>query len=308
MARPVTLFTGQWADLSFATIAEKAKSFGYDGLELACWGDHFEVDKALESDAYIRSRQDGLAEHDLQYFSISNHLVGQCVAEAFIDERHRAILPDRLWGDGDADGVRERCAEEMKNTARAAKAFGVDVVNGFTGSPVWHLIYRFPPTTDEMIDAGYQEFADRWIPILDVFAEEGVKFALEAHPSEIAYDIYTAEKTLEALDQHPAFGFNFDPSHFIHQLFDPAKFIDRFADRIFPRACQGFQSDAGQCQQHFGIALELWRPAARLGFCLLRTRRPRYRFDDPRPEPSGISGSALGRMGRQWHGPRVWRD
>ena len=233
MARPVTLFTGQWADLPFEVIAEKASSFGYDGLELACWGDHFEVDKALESDAYIQSRIDVLEEHDLAYFSISNHLVGQCVADAVIDERHRAILPDRLWGDGDADGVRERCAEEIKDTARAAKAFGVDVVNGFTGSPIWHLIYRFPPTSDEMIDAGYQEFADRWTPILDVYAELGVKFALEAHPSEIAYDIYTAEKTLDALGGHPSFGFNFDPSHFIHQLFDPVKFIDRFGDRIF---------------------------------------------------------------------------
>ena len=233
MARPVTLFTGQWADLPFETIAEKAKSFGYDGLELACWGDHFEVDRALSEAGYIQSRKDVLEEHGLQCFSISNHLVGQCVAEATIDARHRDILPDRLWGDGDADGVRERCAEEIKDTARAAKAFGVDVVNGFTGSPVWHMIYRFPPTSDAMIDAGYQEFADRWTPILDLFAYEGVKFALEAHPSEIAYDIYTAEKTLEALDHHPAFGFNFDPSHFIHQLFDPVKFIDRFADRIF---------------------------------------------------------------------------
>ena len=233
MARPVTLFTGQWADLPLETLAEKAKSFGYDGLELACWGDHFEVDKALEDDSYIQSRKDILAKNGLKYFSISNHLVGQCVAEAMIDERHRAILPDRLWGDGSADGVRERCAEEMKNTARAAKKFGVDVVNGFTGSPVWHLIYRFPPTSDEMVDAGYREFADRWNPILDVYDEVGVKFALEAHPGEIAYDIYTAEKTLEALGNREAFGFNFDPSHFIHQLFDPTKFIDRFANRIY---------------------------------------------------------------------------
>ncbi len=233
MARPVTLFTGQWADLPIETLAEKAKSFGYDGLELACWGDHFEVDKALDDDGYIQSRKDILEQHGLKCYAISNHLVGQCVAEAHIDERHRAILPDRLWGNGDADGVRERSAEEMKKTAHAAKAFGVDVVNGFTGSPVWHLIYRFPPTSDEMIDAGFAEFAQRWIPILDVYKELGIKFALEAHPGEIAYDIYTAEKTLEALGHHESFGFNFDPSHFIHQLFDPAKFIDRFADRIF---------------------------------------------------------------------------
>lgn len=232
MARPVTLFTGQWADLTLDTLAGKAKSFGFDGLELACWGDHFEVDKA-SSDAYVRGRRDLLEKHGLKCWAISNHLVGQCVADAHIDERHKSILPPRLWGDGDPEGVRQRCAEEIKATARAAKAFGVGVVNGFTGSPIWHLIYRFPPTTDAMVEAGYKEFADRWKPILDVFQQEGVKFGLEAHPAEIAYDIYTSEKTLAALDNHPAFGFNFDPSHFIHQLFDPTEFISRFPDRIF---------------------------------------------------------------------------
>ncbi len=233
MARPITLFTGQWADLPLETLAEKATGFGYDGLELACWGDHFEVDKALESDAYFQSRRDILDRHGLKCFAISNHLVGQCVADALIDERHQSILPARLWGDGDPEGVRQRCAEEIKHTARAAAQFGVKVVNGFTGSPVWHMIYRFPPTTDAMVDAGFREFADRWNPILDVFDEVGVKFALEAHPAEIAYDIYTAEKTLDALHHRPAFGFNFDPSHFIHQLFDPVKFIDHFPNRIY---------------------------------------------------------------------------
>lgn len=233
MARPVTLFTGQWADLPLETLAEKAAGFGYDGLELACWGDHFEVDKALADDGYVQSRWDILNRHGLKCFAISNHLVGQCVADPIIDERHRSILPARLWGDGDPEGVRRRAAQEMADTARAAAKFGVKVVNGFTGSPVWHLIYRFPPTTDEMIDAGYREFADRWNPILDVYDQVGIRFALEAHPSEIAYDIYTAEKTLAALNHRPAFGFNFDPSHFIHQLFNPVEFIERFPDRIY---------------------------------------------------------------------------
>ncbi|MGJ3239898.1 MAG: sugar phosphate isomerase/epimerase family protein [Anaerolineae bacterium] len=233
MGRPVTLFTGQWADLTLDTLAEKAASFGYDGLELACWGDHFEVDKALVDDSYVQSRWDILEKHGLKCFAISTHLVGQCVSDALIDERHKEILPERLWGDGDPEGVRQRCAEEVMNTARAAKKFGVPVVNGFTGSPVWHMIYRFPPTSDAMIDAGYQDFADRWNPILDVFDEVGIKFALECHPAEIAYDIYTAEKTLEVLNHREAFGFNFDPSHFIHQLFDPAKFVDTFPDKIY---------------------------------------------------------------------------
>lgn len=233
MTRPVTLFTGQWADLTLDTVAQKAAAMGYDGLELACWGDHFEVDKALEQDGYIQSRWDILNKYGLKCFAISTHLVGQCVADKLIDERHKAILSPQLWGDGDPEGVRQRCAEEVKKTARAAAKFGVKVVNGFTGSPVWHLLYFFPPTTDAMIDAGYQEFADRWNPILDVFDEVGVKFALEAHPAEIAYDIHTAERTLAALNHRKAFGFNFDPSHFIHQQFDPVNFIDRFADRIY---------------------------------------------------------------------------
>lgn len=233
MGRPVTLFTGQWADLTLDTMAQKAASFGYDGLELACWGDHFEVDKALESDKYLKSRWDILEKHGLKCFAISTHLVGQCVADAHIDERHKAILPPRLWGDGDPEGVRRRCADEVKNTARAAAQFGVKVVNGFTGSPVWHLIYRFPPTTDEMVEAGYREFADRWNPIIDVFDQVGVRFALEAHPAEIAYDIVTAEKTIDAIGGRAGFGFNFDPSHFLHQLFDPVHFIERFGDRIY---------------------------------------------------------------------------
>jgi sugar phosphate isomerase/epimerase len=232
MTRPVTLFTGQWADLTLDTIAANVSSWGYDGLELACWGDHFEVDKALENDSYLRSRRDILEKHGLQCFAISNHLVGQAVCDP-IDERHQSILPPRVWGDGDPEGVRQRAAEEIKNTARAASQLGVKVVNGFTGSSVWHMIYRFPPTSDAMIDAGYRDFADRWNPILDVFDEVGVRFALEVHPTEIAYDVYTTQKTLEALDHRPAFGINFDPSHLYHQFVDPVAFLEAFPDRIY---------------------------------------------------------------------------
>lgn len=232
MARPVTLFTGQWADLTFDTICAKAKSFGYDGVEIACWGDHFEVDKALSDDAYIRSRRDILEKHGLQVFAISNHLVGQAVSDR-IDERHKSILPDRIWGDGREDGVRSRAAEEMKNTARAAAKLGVKVVPGFTGSPVWHLIYSFPPNPADFLERGLALFAQLWTPILDVFSQEGVKFALEVHPTEIAFDIASAENALTAVNNHPAFGFNYDPSHFGYQGVDYVAFIRKFAARIF---------------------------------------------------------------------------
>jgi sugar phosphate isomerase/epimerase len=232
MSRPITLFTGQWADLSLDTVAQKASAWGFDGLELACWGDHFEVDKALESDKYVKGRRDILNKHNLKCYAISNHLVGQCVCDP-IDNRHKSILPPRLWGDGDPEGVRQRCAEELENTAKAAKLFGVDVVNGFTGSSVWGKLYFFPPTSQADIDAGYQDFAARWLPILDVFKAEGIKFALEVHPTEIAYDIITAQRALDAVNHHPAFGFNFDPSHFIHQFINPIFFIEEFPTKIF---------------------------------------------------------------------------
>ena len=231
MKRPVTLFTGQWADLPLEVLAEKAASWGYDGLELACWGDHFDVRAALADPSYCRGRREILARHGLGVWAISNHLVGQAVCDR-IDDRHRAILPGRVWGDGDPDGVRRRAAREMADTARAAARLGVGVVNGFTGSPIWHLLYSFPPVPPEWLDDGFRDFALAWGPVLDVFQQEGVRFALEVHPTEIAFDIVTTQRAVAALDGHASFGFNYDPSHLAYQGVDYIEFIRRFGDRI----------------------------------------------------------------------------
>jgi len=230
MNRPVTLYTGQWADLPFETVCQKAKAFGYDGLELACWGDHFEIDKA--DDAYCKNKREILARYGLTVYAISNHLVGQAVTDR-IDQRHKSILPAYVWGDGEPEGVRQRAAQEMIHTAEAAKRFGVNIVNGFTGSPIWHLIYSFPPVTQAMVDEGYADFATRWIPILDNYQELGIRFALEVHPTEIAFDIASTRRALEAVNHHPAFGFNFDPSHLGYQGVDYVGFLYAFAEKIF---------------------------------------------------------------------------
>lgn len=232
MGRPVTLFTGQWADLPLEQMARMTRDFGYNGIELACWGDHFEVARAVKEDGYCAAKRALLEKYDLQCHAISAHLVGQAVLD-LIDERHKAILPPYIWGDGDPAGVNKRAIEELKQTARAAQKFGVGVVNGFTGSSIWHLNYSFPPVPQKMIDDGYKLLADRFNPILDVFGECGVKFALEVHPTEIAFDIYSAQRALEALDHREEFGFNFDPSHLLWQGVDPVEFIRAFPDRIY---------------------------------------------------------------------------
>ena len=232
MARPVTLFTGQWADLPAVTLVEKVAVWGYDGLELACWGDHFDVARAVSEPGYCASVRTLLDRHGVGCWALGAHLVGQAVADP-IDARHRAILPPEVWGDGEPAGVRRRAAERMKDTARAAAAFGVTQVNGFTGSPVWHLIYSFPPNDRGAIERGYEEFAELWGPVIDVFDAEGVRFGLEVHPTEIAYDFVTTREALDAIGNRPGFGINFDPSHLAHQFLDPAAFVEEFADRIY---------------------------------------------------------------------------
>jgi len=230
MARPVTLFTGQWADLTLEDLAKKASEWGYDGLELACWGDHFDPTKAADSVDYCNEKKSLLRKYGLKCWAISHHLAGQLVLDN-IDERHYGFAPGELAGK--PDEARQWAIETMKNTARAARNMGIDVVCGFTGSSIWHLIYSFPPVPAEMIDAGFELLAERWNPILDVFGECGVKFALEVHPTEIAFDLLTSERALEALGRRPEFGFNFDPSHLQWQGVDPAVFVDAFADRIY---------------------------------------------------------------------------
>ncbi|MBC7762059.1 MAG: sugar phosphate isomerase/epimerase [Candidatus Saccharibacteria bacterium] len=232
MTRPVTLFTVQWADLPLEEVVQLASGWGYDGLEIACWGDHLDPNRWDDAE-YVRGKLDLLEHHNLKVWAISNHLKGQAVCDDPIDQRHRDILPDSVWGDGDPEGVRQRAAEELKNTARLAAKLGVATVTGFTGSSIWKYVAMFPPVSQAAIDAGYQDFADRWNPILDVFEEVGVRFALEVHPSEIAFDYWTTVRTLEAIGHRESFGLNWDPSHMVWQDIDPVGFLYDFKDRIF---------------------------------------------------------------------------
>jgi sugar phosphate isomerase/epimerase len=245
MPRLLTLFTGQWADLPLEKLAPLVKKMGYDGVELACWGDHFDVDRAVGSAAYLKAKWQLLLDNGLECRALSSHLVGQAVCDP-IDERHRAILPADVWGDGVPEKVRRRAAAKMIRTARAARAFfdarpsrksargdAPGVVNGFTGSSIWHALYGFPPTSAEYWEKGFQDFAARWLPILDAFDRAGVNFALEIHPTEIAFDLASAQHALAAVKGHRRFGFNYDPSHLAYQGVDYVKLLRELGPRIF---------------------------------------------------------------------------
>jgi len=231
MSRPVTLCTGQWADLPLEELAAKAAKWGYDGLELACWGDHMNVTKAAKDKKYCQKQLSILEKHKLKLFAISNHLAGQLVCDPNRDNRSDMFASADCAGN--ATKKRQWAVEAMKNSALAAKNLGIKVVNGFTGSSIWHMLYSFPPVSDKMIDEGFAYFAKMWNPILDVFDECGVKFALEVHPTEIAFDIITAKRAVEAVGSREAFGFNFDPSHLFWQMVEPVCFLKEFGNRIY---------------------------------------------------------------------------
>jgi len=244
MPRLLTLFTGQWADLPLETLAPLAQKMGYAGLELAT-GNHFDVDIAAVSKDYRRQIWEVLLDNGLTCRAVSNHLVGQAVCD-LIDARHEAILPVDVWGDGEPEGVRKRAAKKMALTAKAIRLFLNDqpgatdkdrarpgIFPGFTGSSIWSTLYAFPPTGQDVWDKGFADFAKRFAPILEACDKANVNFALEVHPTEIAFDTATAQRALEAVKNHKRFGFNFDPSHFGYQGVDYVKFIRLLGPRIF---------------------------------------------------------------------------
>lgn len=230
MARPVTLVTCQWADLDFETLCKTAKDMGYDGLELACWGNNLDVKRAASDQEYVDFIKETLKKYDLICPALATHIIGQCVGD-YNDPRLNNFAPAELADQ--PDKIREWGIQTMKYAAVAANRLGIHVITGFTGSPIWKYLYSFPQTTEAMVEAGFQEVYDLWTPILDVFKENDVRFALEVHPGEIAFDYYSAQRLLKKFEDRKEFGLNFDPSHLIWQGITPHLFLNDFIDRVY---------------------------------------------------------------------------
>ena len=230
MGRLVTLVTCQWTDLDFDTMCKKAKEMGYEGLEIACWGNHIDAKKAATDMEYVKYLKDTLDKYGLQCKAIATHIIGQCVGD-YNDPRLNNFAPSELADK--PDEIRAWAIETMKYSAKAAKNLGVKIITGFVGSPIWKYLYSFPQTTDEMVENGFDEIVKLWEPILDEIKANDAVFALEVHPGEIAFDYYSTQKLLKKFEHRPEFGLNFDPSHLIWQGITPHLFLTDFIDKVY---------------------------------------------------------------------------
>jgi sugar phosphate isomerase/epimerase len=165
-------------------------------------------------------------KHGLEISSLSTHLEGQLILgphDSSTDE----------WFKGSPEEKQKYGIERLKKTIDAASALEVPVVNSFTGVPEWGKWYVFPPKNEEIFESYFKLFAEKWSPVLDYAKDHNVKIAFETHPQELNYNLETAKSLLKSVNDHPALGFNYDPSHLIWQQMDPAQFIYELGQRIF---------------------------------------------------------------------------
>ena len=231
MSCPLSLFTGPWADLPLAELAGMARGWGFRAVELASWGDHLEVQRALGESGALESKVDMLRESGLEVAAVACHRSSAAICEGN-HSGMRHLLPEHVWGDGDSEGIRQRASAEVIATARVAARLGANLLTGFTGSAVWNRITGYPWPKPDEINAALADFSRRFQPILNELRELGLRYALEVHPGQMAFDLGSAESVLEALDGAHELGFTLDPGHQVWQGIDPAEFIRRFPDRI----------------------------------------------------------------------------
>ena len=222
----IGIFTALYQEKSLEEVARYVSPLGYQMVELPAWkgNNHLDIDKVIKGDHSVLNI---LKKYNLEISALNCALPGQLVLGP-LDESTDDWAPS-----SDAKEKIKYGIDMVKKTAQAASELKVPVVCGFVGSHVWDKWYIFPPKNEELYEKGWDVFANRWGNIMDTFKGYGVKFALEVHPTEIAYNIETAQRAIQALDGRSDFGFNFDPSHLIWQLIDPVVFIKTFKERIF---------------------------------------------------------------------------
>ncbi|MCC9165516.1 sugar phosphate isomerase/epimerase family protein [Pontibacter harenae] len=213
-------------------ICKWAKSLGYKGVQIPTWNsNYFDVQKAAESKTYadeIKGMVEGLG---LQITELSSHLHGQLVAvNPAYDKLFDGFAPEQYHNNPKART--EWAVQQLKYAAKASQNLGLNAHATFSGALLWHTVYPWPQRPAGLVDTGFKELADRWLPILNAFDESGVDLCYEIHPGEDLHDGVTYEMFLEKVNNHPRACLLYDPSHFVLQCLDYLSYIDHYHERI----------------------------------------------------------------------------
>ncbi len=215
---------------NLANIGGWFAGLGYKGIQIPSWDQRvFDLDQAATSKAYCDDYRATLATMGLEPTEVAGHLQGQVLAvHPAYEELFAAFHPAGLSGLQRT----EWAAAELKKCVLASANLGLRHIPTLSGGFAWHLMYPWPQRPPGLIDEAFKELAARWRPLLDLANEKGCIFGYELHPGSDVYDGATFEQFLEQVDDHPAAGINYDPSHFLLQQLDYCAFIQIYAKRI----------------------------------------------------------------------------
>jgi sugar phosphate isomerase/epimerase len=217
---------------SLAAISQWAAGLGYKGVQIPTWDARFfDLKLAAESPTYCDEVRGVLAQNGLQITELSTHLQGQLVAvHPAYDSLFDSFAPKSVHGDPAAR--RAWATQQLHFAAKASKNLQLNSHATFSGSLAWPYIYPWPQRPHGLVEAAFEELANRWKPILDVFDENGVDACFEAHAGEDLHDGASFEMFLDLLNGHPRCNLLFDPSHFVLQQLDYLEYIDLYHSRI----------------------------------------------------------------------------
>lgn len=218
---------------SLDTICQWAADLGYKGIQIPTWESRLiDLEKAANSKTYADEFKGRIAEYGLTITELSTHLQGQLVAvHPAYNSLFDGFAPNEVHGK-----PTERTAwavQQLKWAAAASQNLGLTTHVTFSGALLWPYMYPWPQRPAGLVEEGFNELGQRWQPILDTFANHGVKVGYELHPGEDLHDGVSFELFLDAVGQHAAAGINYDPSHFVLQAMDEVAFIDHYHERIF---------------------------------------------------------------------------
>ena len=233
--RGPAIFLAQFMGTPFDTLPEMAKwaaDLGYVGVQVPTWEEGLiDLDQAAESKDYCDELKGICAEAGVEISELSTHLQGQLVAvHPAYNEQFDAFAPAAVHGNPKAR--QEWATEQLLKAAKASQNLGLNAHATFSGALLWHTMYPWPQRPEGLVETGFAELADRWVPILNAFDEAGVDLCYEIHPGEDLHDGITFERFLAATGDHDRCQILYDPSHFLLQQLDYVQFIDFYHERI----------------------------------------------------------------------------